>query len=137
MLAYLLWECYSIACAGLQEPHVISKRGFNCNPQFSYEKTFLQDPVTSRFLEYLRTQTITFYVSRVELGLWITRCASCLGQNPKMGIRWGMDACIACRRLRKGSVHLQARRGILPYMRVVLQHSSCKYPLHWTNSFRW
>lgn len=37
-------------------------QGFNCNPQFDYENTFVQDPVTTRFLQYLTTQNIAFYV---------------------------------------------------------------------------
>jgi hypothetical protein len=36
--------------------------GHNRNPKFEYEKTFVQDPVTSRFLEYLKTKTLVFRV---------------------------------------------------------------------------
>lgn len=42
--------------------HVPAVQGFCCDPEFNYEKTFVQDPVTSRFLEYINSQSIAFYV---------------------------------------------------------------------------
>lgn len=50
---------YFIEERPLQLPGV---KGFNCQPEFGYEKTFVQDPVTSRFLDYLRTKTIQFRI---------------------------------------------------------------------------
>ncbi|CAK9114069.1 unnamed protein product, partial [Durusdinium trenchii] len=32
--------------------------GHNCNPEFKYSHTFVQDPVTSRFLEYLQSKLV-------------------------------------------------------------------------------
>eukprot|EP00440_Ansanella_granifera_P069933 gb/GFBE01075873.1/.p1 GENE.gb/GFBE01075873.1/~~gb/GFBE01075873.1/.p1 ORF type:complete len:1110 (+),score=352.30 gb/GFBE01075873.1/:1-3330(+) len=42
-----------------EKPHhlpVVS--GHNCNPEFNYKHTFVQDPVTSRFLEYLQSKLV-------------------------------------------------------------------------------
>jgi len=36
--------------------------GHNRNPTFNFETMFVQDPVTSRFLEYLKTKTLVFRV---------------------------------------------------------------------------
>jgi len=36
--------------------------GHCCDPDFNYETTIVQDPVTSRFLEYLRNKTLLFRV---------------------------------------------------------------------------
>lgn len=36
--------------------------GFSKDPKFNYERIFSQDPVTQRFLEYLHTGAITFYM---------------------------------------------------------------------------
>jgi len=36
--------------------------GHGCDPEFKYEHTFVQDPVTSRFLEYLRAKMLVFRV---------------------------------------------------------------------------
>jgi len=44
-------------------PHQIPVcSGHSRNPKFDYSKTFVQDPVTSRFLEYLKTKTMVFRV---------------------------------------------------------------------------
>jgi hypothetical protein len=46
-----------------ERPYQIPKvEGFCCNPKFGYEHRFVQDPVTSRFLEYLRSKTLVFRV---------------------------------------------------------------------------
>lgn len=42
-----------------QVPRVL---GPGCNPAFNYDCTFVQDPVTSRFLEYLRTKMLVFRI---------------------------------------------------------------------------
>jgi hypothetical protein len=36
--------------------------GFNCEPQFNFEKILVQETVTTRFLEYLRSKTLIFHV---------------------------------------------------------------------------
>lgn len=50
---------YFIDAMPYQVPRV---DGVDCNPKFNYDHTFVQDPVTSRFLEYLRTKTLVFRV---------------------------------------------------------------------------
>lgn len=45
------------------KPHQISKvEGHSRSPEFNYERRFVQDPVTSRFLEYLKTKALVFRV---------------------------------------------------------------------------
>merc|ERR1712151_1244032 len=42
-----------------EKPHQVGPvPGPNCNPEFNYKQTFVQDPVTSRFLEYLQTKLV-------------------------------------------------------------------------------
>jgi len=36
--------------------HIPAVQGHSCNPVFSHKQVFVQDPVTSRFLEYLQTR---------------------------------------------------------------------------------
>lgn len=42
-----------------EKPHKLpTVFGHNCNPDFKYSHTFVQDPVTSRFLEYLQSKLV-------------------------------------------------------------------------------
>eukprot|EP00913_Durusdinium_trenchii_P012425 g11665.t1 len=42
-----------------EKPHKLpTVFGHNCNPEFKYSHTFVQDPVTSRFLEYLQSKLV-------------------------------------------------------------------------------
>lgn len=42
-----------------EKPHQVpAVLGHNMNPEFNYSKKFVQDPVTSRFLDYLRTKLV-------------------------------------------------------------------------------
>ncbi|CAE7269061.1 KIF13A [Symbiodinium microadriaticum] len=42
-----------------EKPHQLpTVFGQNCNPEFNYSHTFTQDPVTSRFLEYLQSKLV-------------------------------------------------------------------------------
>jgi hypothetical protein len=50
---------YFIDAKPYQVPRV---DGRNRDPKFDFTQTFVQDPVTSRFLEYLRTKTLVFRV---------------------------------------------------------------------------
>mmetsp|Transcript_33352 Transcript_33352/g.74298 ORF Transcript_33352/g.74298 Transcript_33352/m.74298 type:complete len:1101 (+) Transcript_33352:77-3379(+) len=44
-------------------PHKVpSVPGHNCDPQFNFEERIVQDPVTSQFLEYLKTKSLVFHV---------------------------------------------------------------------------
>jgi len=46
-----------------EKPHrVPAALGHNRNPVFNYTKTFVQDPVTSRFLDYLQSSKLVFRV---------------------------------------------------------------------------
>eukprot|EP00931_Biecheleriopsis_adriatica_P076794 TRINITY_DN5046_c0_g1_i1.p1 TRINITY_DN5046_c0_g1~~TRINITY_DN5046_c0_g1_i1.p1 ORF type:complete len:1104 (-),score=351.24 TRINITY_DN5046_c0_g1_i1:229-3540(-) len=38
--------------------HLPTVPGKNCDPEFNYQHTFVQDPVTSRFLEYLQSKLV-------------------------------------------------------------------------------
>lgn len=41
---------------------VLAPKGKNCDPKFDYERRFVQDPVTSRFLEHLLSKSFAFRV---------------------------------------------------------------------------
>ncbi|CAK0878741.1 unnamed protein product, partial [Prorocentrum cordatum] len=42
-----------------EKPYCVGPvHGHGCNPEFGYQKTFVQDPVTSRFLEYLQSRLV-------------------------------------------------------------------------------
>jgi len=44
-------------------PHKVpAVAGHSCEPQFNYEVRLVQDPVTSQFLEYLKTKSLVFHV---------------------------------------------------------------------------
>eukprot|EP00930_Biecheleria_cincta_P028372 TRINITY_DN19802_c0_g1_i1.p1 TRINITY_DN19802_c0_g1~~TRINITY_DN19802_c0_g1_i1.p1 ORF type:complete len:1160 (-),score=356.11 TRINITY_DN19802_c0_g1_i1:157-3507(-) len=47
--------------------HFEAEPGHNCFPEFNYKETFIQDPVTSRFLEYLQSKLV-FRVYGKDLG---------------------------------------------------------------------
>lgn len=47
--------------------HFDAEPGHNCFPEFNYKETFIQDPVTSRFLEYLQSKLV-FRVYGKDLG---------------------------------------------------------------------
>jgi len=46
-----------------EKPHQVPRvEGHDRSPKFGYQQTFVQDPVTSRFLEYLRAKTLVFRI---------------------------------------------------------------------------